>query len=166
MSSAKLGHPVAIRDEDIDCPYPSFNGLSLEQQAEFADPIQQIINIQLTQISGTILNQLYSIPAAKQERDFVKDVHNILSKLRTLDAGLPAHLKLDPSRTPPFKTRNVASLSLHLYQVSSLWKITIARYTTIHVVVLVLTFSFAVYYPHHATNPAARLQAVCPTCKC
>ena len=117
MSSSKLGHPVAIRDEDIDCPLPSMDGLTKEEREEFADPEQQIVNIQLTRISGRILNLLYSIPTAKQERNFVKDVHRILTSLKTLDAELPKSLKLDNSRTPPFRTRNVASLALHFNQV-------------------------------------------------
>ena len=117
MSSAKLGHPVAIRDEDIDCPFPSFEGLTAEERTEFADPVQHSINIKLTEISGTILNQLYSIPTAKQERNFVRDVHNILTSLKKLDEELPQNLRLDTTLNPPFRVRNVASLSLHFNQV-------------------------------------------------
>jgi proline utilization trans-activator len=118
LSSLKLGHPVTIRDEDIDCPMPTMNGLSDEERKEFADPEHMSVNVKLTRISGTILNLLYSAPGQKPESRFIKDVQTVFRDLDELQKNLPKHLRLDRTVSPPtFRTRNVASLCLHFNEV-------------------------------------------------
>ncbi|EKG17956.1 Transcription factor fungi [Macrophomina phaseolina MS6] len=116
MCSSKLGHPVMIRDEDIDAPLPSVDNLSLEEREEFLDADQLIANVKLARITGNILNLIYSIPSAQQEVNFVRNVHQILNSLKEWDATLPTSLRLDPTMSPPYKTRSVASLRLHFNQ--------------------------------------------------
>ncbi|KAK7634322.1 fungal-specific transcription factor domain-containing protein, partial [Phyllosticta citricarpa] len=116
LCSSKLGHPVMIRDEDIDAPYPSVEGLSPEEREEFLDVDQLCANIKLAQITGIILNLIYSIPGAQHEVNFVRNVHKILTSLKEWDSTLPASLRLDHTATPPYKSRSVASLRLHFNQ--------------------------------------------------
>lgn len=54
MISSKLGYPLAIRDDDIDVEYPSMEGLSLSEQAEFADPVHLCAHATLAKITGSI----------------------------------------------------------------------------------------------------------------
>lgn len=117
MCSSKLGHPVMIRDEDIDAPLPSTDGLTPAERDEFLDAEQLIANVKLARITGNILNLIYSIPGAQQEINFVRNVHKILNSLKEWDATLPASLRLDPTVSPPYKTRSIASLRLHFNQV-------------------------------------------------
>ncbi|KAL1628861.1 hypothetical protein SLS54_001550 [Diplodia seriata] len=116
MCSSKLGHPVMIRDEDIDTPLPSTDGLSPAEREEFLDAEQLIATVKLSRITGNILNLIYSIPGAQQEINFVRNVHKILNSLKEWDATLPASLRLDPTVSPPYKTRSIASLRLHFNQ--------------------------------------------------
>ncbi|KAL1648132.1 hypothetical protein SLS58_002459 [Diplodia intermedia] len=116
MCSSKLGHPVMIRDEDIDTPLPSTDGLSPAEREEFLDAEQLITTVKLSRITGNILNLIYSIPGAQQEINFVRNVHKILNSLKEWDATLPASLRLDPTVSPPYKTRSIASLRLHFNQ--------------------------------------------------
>ncbi|KAF4539541.1 C6 transcription factor [Lasiodiplodia theobromae] len=116
MCSSKLGHPVMIRDEDIDAPLPSTDGLTPAERDEFLDAEQLIANVKLARITGNILNLIYSIPGAQQEINFVRNVHKILNSLKEWDATLPASLRLDPTVSPPYKTRSIASLRLHFNQ--------------------------------------------------
>ncbi|KAK8240198.1 putative C6 transcription factor [Phyllosticta capitalensis] len=116
LCSSKLGHPVMIRDEDIDAPYPSVDGLTPEEREEFIDVDQLCANIKLAQITGNILNLIYSIPGAQHEVNFVRNVHKILTSLKEWDASLKPGLRLDHTVTPPYKSRSVASLRLHFNQ--------------------------------------------------
>ncbi|KAK8169093.1 fungal-specific transcription factor domain-containing protein [Phyllosticta citrichinensis] len=116
LCSSKLGHPVMIRDEDIDAPYPSVEGLSPEEREEFLDVDHLCANIKLAQITGNILNLIYSIPGAQLEVNFVRNVHKILTSLKEWDSTLPPGLRLDHTATPPYKSRSVASLRLHFNQ--------------------------------------------------
>ncbi|KAJ0284038.1 hypothetical protein CBS470a_007023 [Colletotrichum nupharicola] len=115
LCSAKLGHPVMIKDEDIDAPFPSSDGLSPEEQEEFVDAGQLIANIRLARITGLLLDHTYKIHSP-HEKTFVSNVHRILTSLKEWDATLPPELALDHSRTPSYSTRAVASLRLHFNQ--------------------------------------------------
>ncbi|KAI8192398.1 putative transporter [Colletotrichum sp. SAR 10_75] len=115
LCSAKLGHPVMIKDEDIDAPFPSSDGLSAEEQEEFVDAGQLIANIRLARITGLLLDHTYKIHSP-HEKTFVSNVHRILTSLKEWDATLPPELALDHSRTPSYSTRAVASLRLHFNQ--------------------------------------------------
>ncbi|KAJ9149000.1 C6 transcription factor [Pleurostoma richardsiae] len=115
LCSSKLGHPVMIKDEDIDAPFPSSEGLTFEEQEEFVDAAQLIANIRLARITGSLLDHTYKIHKPS-ENTFITDIHRILTSLKEWDATLAPELRLDHSRTPPYASRSVASLRLHFNQ--------------------------------------------------
>jgi proline utilization trans-activator len=117
LCSSKLGHPIMIKDEDIDAPLPSSNDLSPEEREDFVDAEQLIANIKLSRITGSILDLIYAIPVHR-EQGFVRNVHRILTALKEWDATLPVGLKLNHEKMPPYSSRSVASLRLHFNQVS------------------------------------------------
>lgn len=119
LYSSKLGHPVMIKDEDIDAPLPSADGLSAEEQEEFLDAGQLVSNIKLANILTSILNLIYGTPSSR-ERNFVRNVHLILTSLKDWDSRLPVSLKLDHEKSPPYSSRSVASLRLSCNQASNL----------------------------------------------
>ncbi|KAH9899054.1 fungal-specific transcription factor domain-containing protein [Xylariomycetidae sp. FL2044] len=115
LCSSKLGHAVMIRDEDIDAPLPSSEGLSAEDLDDFVDAKQLIANIKLSRITGSILSLIYGA-ASQKPKDFVRNVHIILNNLKQWETELPPELKLDHSRFPSYGSRSVASLRLHFNQ--------------------------------------------------
>jgi proline utilization trans-activator len=119
LCSSKLGHPVMIKDEDIDAPLPSSQDLTPEERDEFVDADQLIANIKLSRITGSILDLIYGIPT-KRESGFVRNVHKILTALKGWDATLPMGLKLNHAKVPSYSSRSVASLRLHFNQVRPL----------------------------------------------
>ncbi|KFA48099.1 hypothetical protein S40293_08354 [Stachybotrys chartarum IBT 40293] len=93
FSASKLGQPISIRDEDIDVEMPSMNGLTTEESAEFLDPVPLVKNIQLAQIIGNILTDIYGIPKATKGH-YIHRVHGILNKLRAWHEGLPEDMRV------------------------------------------------------------------------
>ncbi|GMF76648.1 unnamed protein product [Aspergillus oryzae] len=61
MSASKLGLPITARDEDIDVELPSMNGLTEEEQQEFADPAHICANVKLARITGNICTSATSL---------------------------------------------------------------------------------------------------------
>lgn len=61
MSASKLGLPITVRDEDIDVELPSMNGLTEEEQQEFADPAHICANVKLARITGNICTSATSL---------------------------------------------------------------------------------------------------------
>lgn len=116
LCSSKLGHPITIKDEDIDAPFPSSEGLAAEEQEEFVDATQLIANIRLARITGSLLDHTYKIHKP-HESTFICNIHSILISLKEWDATLSPELRLDHSRTPPYSSRSIASLRLHFNQV-------------------------------------------------
>ncbi|KAK9770162.1 putative Zn(2)-C6 fungal-type domain-containing protein, partial [Seiridium cardinale] len=115
VSSAKLGHPMMIRDEDIDAPLPSSNGLTAEELSDFMDAAQLLANIKLSRITGSIMSLIYGSGVARAKR-FIANVHKILNSLKQWDLELPPNLKLDHDKFPTYGSRSVASLRLHFNQ--------------------------------------------------
>lgn len=111
FSASKLGHPIAVRDEDIDVEMPSMEGLTTEEMAEFLDPRSLIINIKLGRIIGNILTQIYGIPKATNGR-YIHQVHSILKQLRAWHDELPPDMVVRERDTP----RTVANLALAFNQ--------------------------------------------------
>ncbi|KAL4808421.1 fungal-specific transcription factor domain-containing protein [Aspergillus unguis] len=107
FSASKLGQPIAVRDEDIDCELPSMDGLTEDEMAEFLDPRNLIINIKLAKIIGNILTQIYGIPKATKGL-YVHQVHSILKQLRAWHDELPSDMRAKERDLP----RPVASLHL------------------------------------------------------
>ncbi|KAI1338218.1 fungal-specific transcription factor domain-containing protein [Xylariaceae sp. FL0016] len=115
LCSSKLGHAVMIRDEDIDVPLPSSDGLSAEEAEDFMDAKQLIANIKLSRITGSILSLIYGA-AKPRAKEFVRNVHTILNNLKQWETELPSELKLDHDQFPSYGSRSVASLRLHFNQ--------------------------------------------------
>ncbi|KAI9374856.1 fungal-specific transcription factor domain-containing protein [Aspergillus egyptiacus] len=107
FSASKLGHPITVKDKDIDVEMPSMDGLTAEEQEEFLDPQNLIINIRLARIIGNILTQIYGIPKATHG-GYILQVHGILKQLREWHDGLPANMRLRDRDTP----RPISSLQL------------------------------------------------------
>ncbi|PIG87541.1 hypothetical protein AARAC_003892 [Aspergillus arachidicola] len=107
MSASKLGLPITVRDEDIDVELPSMNGLTQEEQQEFADPAHICANVKLARITGNILTEIYCLPR-RANGMFVQRVHSILKQLRAWNDALPPELCVRECRTP----RPVASLHM------------------------------------------------------
>ncbi|KAB8256335.1 fungal-specific transcription factor domain-containing protein [Aspergillus pseudonomiae] len=107
MSASKLGLPITLRDEDIDVELPSMDGLTEEEQQEFADPAHMCANVKLARITGNILAEIYCLPR-RANGMFVQRVHSILKQLRAWNDALPPELCVRECRTP----RPVASLHM------------------------------------------------------
>ncbi|OGM43802.1 hypothetical protein ABOM_007583 [Aspergillus bombycis] len=107
MSASKLGLPITVRDEDIDVELPSMDGLTDEEQQEFADPAHMCANVKLARITGNILTEIYCLPR-RANGMFVQRVHSILKQLRAWNDALPPELCVRECRTP----RPVASLHM------------------------------------------------------
>jgi proline utilization trans-activator len=115
LCSAKLGHPISIRDEDIDAPLPSSDGLTAEELNDFVDAGHLTANIKLSRITGSILSLIYG-SGARKAKGFIGNVHMILNSLKQWDTELPSELKLDHDKFPAYGSRSVASLRLHFNQ--------------------------------------------------
>ncbi|KAI0480910.1 fungal-specific transcription factor domain-containing protein [Xylariaceae sp. FL0804] len=115
LCSSKLGHALTIRDEDIDAPLPSSEGLSPDDADDFVDAKQLIANIKLSRITGSILSLIYGASTLRA-KGFIRNVHTILNNLKQWEIELPSELKLDHNRFPSYGSRSVASLRLHFNQ--------------------------------------------------
>lgn len=110
---SKLGQPLTIQDADIDVGMPSLDILIPESQTRLGSPDHLIAYINLAQITGFIMRDIYA-PASKANAGrLVQDVRAILQKLRKWDAHVPARLRWNPEGGVP---RSVASLQLHFNQ--------------------------------------------------
>lgn len=110
---SKLGQPLTVQDADIDVGMPSLERLSPESQSRLGSPDHLIAYINLAQITGYIMRDIYA-PATKSSGGrLVQNVRAILQKLRKWDAHVPARLRWRPEGGVP---RSVASLQLHFNQ--------------------------------------------------
>ncbi|KAK7418126.1 hypothetical protein QQX98_004101 [Neonectria punicea] len=110
---SKLGQPLTIQDADIDVGMPSLDILIPESQTRLGSPDHLIAYINLAQITGFIMRDIYA-PASKANGGrLVQNVRTILQKLRKWDAHVPARLRWNPEGGVP---RSVASLQLHFNQ--------------------------------------------------
>ncbi|KIW85542.1 hypothetical protein Z517_00934 [Fonsecaea pedrosoi CBS 271.37] len=108
--SSKLGHPIMIRDDDIDVAIPSMKGLSAAEMAEFSEPEHLIANVHLARITGDIMNHIYNKNCRRQV--FVQSVQKILRRLRSWAETLPEVIRLQQDPTRRYTARHVASLHL------------------------------------------------------
>ncbi|KAL1875711.1 hypothetical protein VTK73DRAFT_9900 [Phialemonium thermophilum] len=110
---SKLGQPLSIQDSDIDVGMPSSDMLSPDGQAKLGSPDHLIAYINLAQITGYIMRDIYA-PASKASGGrLVQNVRTILQKLRKWDSHVSARLRWRPEGGVP---RSVASLQLHFNQ--------------------------------------------------
>ncbi|OQV07972.1 Fungal specific transcription factor domain-containing protein [Cladophialophora immunda] len=108
--SSKLGHPINIRDEDIDVDLPSMNNLTSMERAEFSEPEHLVANVQLARITGDIMNHIYV--KNRQEKAFVQSVQMVMRRLRTMAETLPSSIRLQPDSSRVYPAKHVASLHL------------------------------------------------------
>lgn len=111
--TSKVGLPVLLRDEDIDVPMPSMDGLTAEEAEDFYPPELMTAQVKLARITGNVMSDLYRIPQPGRANTFVSSVQRILTSLRAWHETLPEVLKLDFSAMPIYPSRSVASLHLH-----------------------------------------------------
>lgn len=151
LCSAKLGHPMMIRDEDIDAPLPSTNGLTAEEEDDFMDAAQLLANIKLSRITGSIVSLIYGSGLSKA-KNFIGNVHQILNSLKQWDTELSPDLKLDHDKFPTYGSRSVASLRLHFNQCIIL--------TTRPVLLHVLNYHIKPILSNTTSQPAQPLSAM------
>ncbi|KAL3417413.1 fungal specific transcription factor domain-containing protein [Phlyctema vagabunda] len=115
MWGSKMGHPVAIQDDDISVDKPSEGNLRAADREEFS-PSSEYVNasIKLARISGSIVSNIYS--RRKNGPPFVQSVQTILRDLKIWVASLPEGLKLDQKGIGTGRPRNIVSLHLAFNQ--------------------------------------------------
>lgn len=110
---SKLGQPLTIQDADIDVGLPSADLPSTENQPTLGPADHLIAYINLAQITGYIIRDIYAPSSKSSGARFVQNVRSILQKLRKWDAHAPASLRWKAEGGVP---RPVASLQLHFNQ--------------------------------------------------
>lgn len=116
ITSSKLGHPVTVRDSDIDVDLPSMDGLTPTEREEFSDPSHLVAHVKLARITGDIIGDIYG--RSGQAKAFVQSVQKILRSLRSWAETLPESVQISPGKPQKYAARNVASLHLCFNQVS------------------------------------------------
>lgn len=110
---SKLGQPLTIQDTDIDVEMPSSDAPVSGDQAKLGPADHLIAYINLAQITGCIMRDIYAPSSKSNGTRFVQNVRTILQKLRKWDAHAPASLRWKAEGGVP---RPVASLQLHFNQ--------------------------------------------------
>lgn len=119
---SKLGQPLTIQDADIDVGLPSADVLITpgtenqqqnQNQPNLGPADHLIAYINLAQITGYIMRDIYAPSSKSNGPRFVQNVRSILQKLRKWDAHAPASLRWKAEGGVP---RSVASLQLHFNQ--------------------------------------------------
>lgn len=110
---SKLGQPLTIQDSDMDVGMPSLDTLIPESQTKLGSPDHLIAYINLAQITGFIMRDIYAPSPKANGGRLVHNVRAILQKLRKWDAHVPARLRWSAETGVP---RSVASLQLHFNQ--------------------------------------------------
>ncbi|KAH8703566.1 putative C6 transcription factor [Talaromyces proteolyticus] len=111
ITSSKLGHPVTVRDSDIDVDLPSMDNLTPFEKEEFSDPSHLIAHVKLARITGDIIGDIYGREG--QAKAFVQSVQKILRSLRSWAETLPQSVQISPGKPPQkYAARHVASLHL------------------------------------------------------
>ncbi|KAJ4253374.1 hypothetical protein NW762_010529 [Fusarium torreyae] len=109
MWASRLGHPVAIRDDDIEVDYPTDPVLDTPSD-DFADSSYFIAGIRLARLSARVINSIYT--RKPQQKTLSQRVQEALRDLRTFVEELPPHLHIEPTDAPEPSPK---PLSLHLY---------------------------------------------------
>ncbi|RSL47265.1 hypothetical protein CEP53_009999 [Fusarium sp. AF-6] len=109
MWASRLGHPVAIQDNDIEVDFPSDPVLATPSD-DFADSAYFIASIRLARLAGRVLNSIYT--RRPQQKTLSQRVQEALRDLRTFVEELPAHLHIESTDGPEPSPK---PLSLHLY---------------------------------------------------
>jgi proline utilization trans-activator len=152
ITGSKLGHPLSVRDSDIDVDIPSMEGLTANDQEEFADPAHIVAHLKLARITGEIISDIYG-RSSQQDRAFVYSVQKILRNLRSWAETLPENVRLSSTSPYRYSSRNVASLHLCFNQVHQFrfpFESTLSNAPT-------------VCHPYHSSSAVSCLQVVFPT---
>ncbi|KAI8722716.1 Zn(2)-C6 fungal-type domain-containing protein [Fusarium sp. LHS14.1] len=109
MWASRLGHPVAIQDNDIEVDFPSDPVLDPPSD-DFADSAYFIASIRLARLAWRVINSIYT--RRPQQKTLSQRVQEALRDLRTFVEELPPHLHIESTDGPEPSPK---PLSLHLY---------------------------------------------------
>lgn len=109
MWASRLGHPVAIQDNDIEVDFPSDPVLETPSD-DFADSAYFIASIRLARLAWRVINSIYT--RRPQQKTLSQRVQEALRDLRTFVEELPPHLHIESTDGPEPSPK---PLSLHLY---------------------------------------------------
>ncbi|KAF4980540.1 hypothetical protein FZEAL_3475 [Fusarium zealandicum] len=107
--ASRLGHPVAIQDDDIEVDLPADPVLGIPSD-DFGDSAYFIASVRLARLSSRILNSIYT--RKPQQKTLSQRVQEALKDLREFVEELPPHLHIESTDGPEPSPK---PLSLHLY---------------------------------------------------
>ncbi|KAF5242651.1 hypothetical protein FAUST_3190 [Fusarium austroamericanum] len=109
MWASRLGHPVAIREDEIQVDLPTDPVLETPSD-DFTDSSYVIASIRLAGLAAKVINSIYT--RRPQQKTLSQRVQEALKDLRAFVEELPAHLHIEPTDAPEPSPK---PLSLHLY---------------------------------------------------
>ncbi|KAF4422089.1 positive activator of transcription [Fusarium acutatum] len=109
MWASRLGHPVAIQDDDIEVDLPTDPVLDMPSD-DFADSSYFIAGLRLARLAAKVINAIYT--RRPQQKTLSQRVQEALRDLRAFVEELPPHLHIEPTDAPEPSPK---PLSLHLY---------------------------------------------------
>ncbi|KLP08481.1 hypothetical protein CEK26_009392 [Fusarium fujikuroi] len=109
MWASRLGHPVAIQDDDIEVDLPTDPVLDTPSD-DFADSSYFIAGLRLARLAAKVINAIYT--RRPQQKTLSQRVQEALRDLRAFVEELPPHLHIEPTDAPEPSPK---PLSLHLY---------------------------------------------------
>ncbi|KAJ5698108.1 hypothetical protein N7462_000113 [Penicillium macrosclerotiorum] len=110
MYGSKAGWPIQIADDDINVEMPSDVPGDIHDE-QFSDTKFLTASIQLAQITGQVIEKVYS--RKKQPDSFLQREQKLLMSLKQWAQALPLHLRLNRDGPIP---KNVISLHLQFNQ--------------------------------------------------
>lgn len=109
MWAAKLGHPVAVQDIDIEVDLPSNPAVDESVADDFADASYFVASVKLARLLGRVVPSIYRRRA--QQTSLSHRVQEALKELRAWSGELPPQLHID---FKPTSERTPKPISLHL----------------------------------------------------
>ncbi|KAF5604817.1 positive activator of transcription [Fusarium pseudocircinatum] len=109
MWASRLGHPVAVQDDDIEVDLPTDPVLDTPSD-DFADSSYFIAGLRLARLAAKVINAIYT--RRPQQKTLSQRVQEALRDLRAFVEELPPHLHIEPTDAPEPSPK---PLSLHLY---------------------------------------------------
>jgi hypothetical protein len=91
-------------------------GLTPNDQQEFADPAHIVAHLKLARITGEIISDIYG-RSLRQDQAFIYSVQKVLRNLRSWAETLPENVRLISAGPYRYASRNIASLHLCFNQV-------------------------------------------------
>ncbi|KAK2054377.1 fungal-specific transcription factor domain-containing protein [Colletotrichum caudatum] len=109
MWAAKLSHPVAVQDVDVEVDLPSNPTVDESVADDFADASYFVANVKLASLWGRVIPSIYR--RRHQQTSLSHRVQEALKELRGWSDGLPQELHLDHK---PTSERVPKPIPLHL----------------------------------------------------